>query len=302
MSEKLSEANKPTQGEPESASAVSQTPPSPALAELLCTVDDPALTEDFALSLLKRPDLPIQVIERLAKNGSVLKSRKVKIALVSHPHTPRHVSVPMSRRFYTFDLMKVALSPSVPADVKVAIDDVLISRLNTVTLGERLTLARRASGRVAGVLLLDVKRAGFIVTEEQTAGASRSAVPRKDGEQNNLEAFERETRVMRTALDNPRLTESLVINSVLRANASPALVEAVARHGKWSVRKEIQIALLRTEHLSLARALKFSHEIPSSLLQEALGNSRLPSKIKEQLLRERKADDMTTAADVAPSI
>src|ERR1700694_2924708 len=130
------------------------SPPTLATADLLRTATDPALTEDFALALLKRADLPPEIIEQLAKNSNALKSRKVKIGLASHPKTPRHVSVPLARQFYTFDLMKVALSPTVPADVKIAVDDVLISRLKTVTIGERLTLARRASGRVAAALLM----------------------------------------------------------------------------------------------------------------------------------------------------
>jgi hypothetical protein len=295
MSKELSEKKKAAQGDTESVSIVSETPPLPVLAELLRTVEDPALTEDFALSLLKRSDLSVEVIERLAKNGSVLKSRKIKIAIASHPHTPRHVSVPMARQFYTFDLMKVALSPGVPADVKVAIDDVLISRLKTVTLGERLTLARRASGRVAAALLLDVEGTGAKIVDGPIRESQVREAPGKVGKRKNIEAFERETRVMRTALDNPRLTESLIINSVLRPLASPALVDAVARHAKWSVRKEIQITLLRTEYLSLARALEFSREIPTSLLRELLGSSRLPAKIKDQLLRERQGDDTPKA-------
>ena len=244
----------------------SASPPTLATADLLRTAADPALTEDFALALLKRADLPPEIIEQLAKNTNALKSRKAKIALASHSHTPRHVSVPLARQFYTFDLMKVALSPSVPADVKVAVDDVLISRLKTVTTGERLTLARRASGRVAAALLLDVETIGSkIIFDAKTVA--------------------RETRVMQAALENPRLTEALVINSVLRPAASAALVHAVAQHAKWSCRREIRAALLRTEHLSLARALEFSHEIPGPLLNELLTASRLPAQIKGQLLR-----------------
>jgi hypothetical protein len=255
--------------------------PSTATAplDLLRTAADPELTEDLALSLLKRPDLHSEVLEQLAKNANALKSRKVKMALASHPHTPRHVSVPLARQFYTFDLMKVALSPTVPADVKVAVDDVLISRLKTVTTGERLTLARRASGRVAAALLLDVKISEGKLVEERI-------VTRKI---NYAEAVARETRVMRTALENPRLTEALVINSVLRPAASAALVHAVAQHAKWSCRREIRAALLRTEHLSLARALEFSQEIPAPLLRELLASSRLPAQIKDQLLRENPA-------------
>jgi len=250
-------------------STASATPPTLAPADLLRTAADPALTEDFALALLKRADLPPEVIEQLAKNTNALKSRKVKIALASHSKTPRHVSVPLARQFYTFDLMKVALSPTVPADVKVAVDDVLISRLKTVTIGERLTLARRASGRVAAALLLDVETIGTKIVGAKTIA--------------------RETRVMLAALENPRLTEALVINSVLRTAASAALVHAVAQHAKWSCRREIRAALLRTEHLSLARALEFSHEIPGPLLHELLTASRLPAQIKDQLLRENQA-------------
>jgi len=251
-------------------STTSATPIGSAPADLLRTAADPDLTEDFALALLKHADLPPEVIEQLAGNTRALKSRKVKIALASHANTPRHVSVPLARQFYTFDLMKVALSPAVPADVKVAVDDILISRLKTVTTGERLTLARRASGRVAAALLMDVETIGTkIIIDAKTVA--------------------RETRVMQAALENPRLTEALVINSVLRPAASAGLVRAVAQHAKWSCRREIRAALLRTEHLSLARALEFSHEIPGPLLNELLTASRLPAQIKDQLLRDSQA-------------
>jgi hypothetical protein len=235
-------------------------------ADLLSAAADPALTEDSALAILKHAGLPTEVFEQLARNANALKSRKVKIALASHPNAPRHVSVPLARQFYTFDLMKVALSPSVPADVRVAVDDVLISRLKIVTVGERLTLARRASGRVAAALLLESENVDGRIVDAKTAA--------------------RETLVMRTALENPRLTEALVISSVLRPAAGAALVQAVAQHEKWGDRREIRAALLRTEHLSLARALEFSREIPAPLLQEVLASSRLPAQIKDQLLRQ----------------
>jgi len=249
----------------------------PTLSADLRAAANPDLSEDLALAFLKRADLPPEVIEQLAKNASALRSRKVKIALASHPHTPRHVSVPLARQFYTFDLMKVALSPTVPADVRVAVEDVLISRLKTVTIGERLTLARRASGRVAAALLLDVE-----------AGDGRTI----HAKITDAKTVARGTRVMQTALENPRLTEVLVIDSVLHASASAALVQAVARHEKWSSRKEIRAALLRTEHLSLARALEFSREIPARLLQDVLATSRLPAKIKDQLFRESKTGSL----------
>ena len=223
--------------------------------EMLRAAANSALTEDLALSLLQRPDLPVEAFERLSKNGSVLKLRKIKLALASHPHAPRQISLPLIRQFYTFDLMTIALTPGVPADVKVAADDLLVSRLKTITLGERLALARRGSSRLAGAML-------------------------HDGD----------VRVMQIALENGRLTEVFVVQAVLRPEAKPPLVHAVAHHNKWSYRREVRIALLRTEYLSLARALEFSHGLPTPLLRDLLQASRLPARIKEQILREHQPD------------
>lgn len=253
--------------------------PNAQQAEAVSTLDSD-LTEDMALALLKRSDLLPETLEQLAKIAVALKSRKVRMALVTHPNTPRHVSVPMARQFFIFDLMKVALAPQTPADVKISVDDMLISRLKTVTLGERLTLARRASGRVAAALLLDVEAVRIAKTQIKNAAVSAH-----------------ESRVMLTALENSRLTEALVIHSVLRPAASAALVDAVARHAKWSTRREIRAALLRTEHLSLARALEFSREIPGAALPELLASSRLPIKIKDHLLHQHQPNTVMSRPD-----
>lgn len=248
----MNDQNERATSAPDTATAISRlTIRSPEHDDWLRAASDPALAEDQALALLHRTDLAGEAIEQLAKNRSVLKLRKVKIALACHAHTPRHVSIPLIRRFYTFDLMKVALSPVVPADVRQSADGVLIARLNTITLGERSTLARRASASVAGALLLD-------------------------GEE----------RIMRTALENARLTEAHVVQAIVKPRASAALIETVSRHEKWSLRRDVQVALLRAEHLSLAQALAFSSEMPVEQLSELLQTSRLSEKIKDQLLRE----------------
>lgn len=245
-----------TQASAPTSSTLEEAIHSAAHDELLQAVADPALTEDLALALLKRADLRGEVIAELAKNRALLKHRKVKIVIATHPQAPRQVSVPLVRQSFTFDLMKVALAPTVPADVKRIAEETLLGRLKAVTLGERLSLARQASGRIAGALL-------------------------QDGE----------SRVMRAALENARLTEALVVQAVLKPEAGARLVQAASHHARWASRREVQIALLRTEHLSLARALVFGRMLPTSRLREILQASRLPQRIKDQLLREGlKAD------------
>jgi hypothetical protein len=209
-----------------------------------------SLNEDNAMALLKQPDLPSETIEKISKSA-LMKFRKVKLAVAGHPKTPRHVSLPMVRHLFTFDCMQLALTPIVPADVKKAAEDALNHRLETISSGERLTLARRASGRIAGALLLD-----------------------------------KESRVMQAALENSRLTEVSVVKGVMQSDASAALVQAVCHHLKWSLRREVRVALLRSQHTPMAKAVEFARGMPAVMLREILQSSRLPANTKAYLLRD----------------
>jgi hypothetical protein len=211
------------------------------------------LNVDLALALLERRDLPPETLEQLGRDPAALKSRKVCVALAGHPRAPRHLALRLLRHFYTGDLMQFALRPSVATDLKHFAAEQLVTRLPSVTLGERLMLARRASETVAAALLLD-----------------------------------KQPRVAHTALENSRLTEAAVIKALLRLSAGASFVEAVCHHPKWSVRREVRLALLRSPHTPLARALEFARNLPPPLLRDVLHTSRLPEKIKAYLRENLK--------------
>lgn len=211
----------------------------------------PSLGEELALALLKRSDLPSTAAAALSKNPAVSKLRKVRLAIVQHPRTPRHISLPLLRLLFTFDLMSTALAPVVVADIKRAAEGILLARLESLSAGERLSLARRASGRLAAQLLLD-----------------------------------QEARVTNAALENPRLNEAAMVKALGRADAPNHFVTAVSHHPKWSLSREIRIALLRNQKTPLARALVFARSLPPKLVRETLKDSRLPANIKTCLLRD----------------
>lgn len=214
------------------------------------TVDSPPLTEDLALAQLSEHDLTPDAIEQISRNSELMKSRKVRLGMASHPHTPRRIALRLIRELYTFDLMQFALRPTAPADLRHVADELLISRLASITLGERIALARHCSEKVAGALLLD-----------------------------------KETRVWQAALESPRLTEAGVVRALQKA-VTAAFVESVSRHAKWSARPEIRMALLRNAHTPLARALEFARRLPPAQLRDVLHASRLPERIKVYLRRE----------------
>src|SRR3984957_9084182 len=213
-----------------------------------------ALTADLALAVLKDRNLSAEVIEQVNKNVAVVRSRKVRVALAAHPRTPRRIALRLIRELYTFDLMQFSLLPAVAADLKRVADELLLGGLASITLGERIALARRSSGSVAAALLLD-----------------------------------REPRVWQTALENSRLAEGGVVKALLRPATSPVFVKTVCHHARWSVRPEIRTAALRNEHTPLARALEFSRRLSPAQLRDVLHSSRLPEKIKIYLRKDLQA-------------
>jgi len=243
----------PAPSQPEITPAASD-PSIASATDDLARASDPALTPDLALALLQRRDLPSDAVEQIARNAGVMKSRKVRIAVAAHPRAPRRIALRLIREFYTFDLMQFALQPAVAADLKRAADDLLVTRVASITLGERIALARRASGNVAAALLLD-----------------------------------KETRVWQTALENQRLTETAIGRALLHTGTTRAFVETVCHHPKWSLRPEIRIALLRNEKTPLSRAVEFARRLPPAQLRDILHASRLPERIKDSLRKESES-------------
>jgi len=216
---------------------------------LTAVAADARLSEDLALALLNHRDLPREALEALSKNGQLARLRKVRMAIVIHPRTPRHVSVPTIRHLYAFDLMQVALLPSVPPDVKRAAEEVLISKLASVSSGERVTLARRSSGRVAGALLLD-----------------------------------KEDRIMQAALANPQMTEVSIVRALKAGHGTELLAPAVARHQKWSYRNDVKAALLGNKDTPSGRLIHLAAELPINLIKDVLRSGRLTTQAKNSLL------------------
>jgi hypothetical protein len=211
-----------------------------------------ALTEDLTLAQLYDAALSSDAIEKISRDVAAMKSRKVRLAVAAHPHTPRRIALRVIRELYTFELMKFALTPAAAADLKRIADEQLVKRASSITLGERISLARRSSTLVAAALLLD-----------------------------------KEARVWQPALENARLTEAAVVKALQRTTAGPAFVEAVSRHSKWSVRIEVQVALLRNAHTPMGKAIEFARRIPPRQLRDILHTSRLPESIKRHLRKEK---------------
>jgi len=199
-------------------------------------------SEDYALAELQRTDIGATEIAFLARTPAAAKSRKVALAVVLHPRTPRHISIPLLRRMFTFDLMQIAITPVVAPDIKRAVEDQIMVRMESISAGEKISLAKRASGRVAAALL------------------------QEDDE-----------RVIAPALENAHMTEALIVPALTKARAPESLFRLVSGHPKWGQYRQVQIALLRSEKTPLDRARELAKNFSEELLQDIVPEGRWSS-------------------------
>ncbi len=220
------------------------------LETLTRAASDRGLTEELALTLLQRRDLPGAVVEALGKNVAVSRLRTVRWSLITHQRAPRHISLPLLRHLYPFELMKLAVVPQLAADLKRAAEEALITKSASLSSGERLALAKQGSNALAAALLMDT-----------------------------------EQRIMAAALQNPRLTEEGVVRALVHPDSPAHLAPAVCHDAKWRVRHEVRIAALRCEFTPLAHAIDFASKLPPAQLKDVLAQSKLSGPIKGYLLQ-----------------
>ena len=211
----------------------------------------PTLNEEQLILLLARKDLPGELIEEIAQRKPLLRSYTVKKALVLHPHTPRIVSLRMLRDLYLMDLVQLTLTPGALAELKRNAEEQLIARLPQLPLGQKVTLARRGPGRVAGALLA-----------------------------------EGHEQVLSIVLDNTNLTEAHVLKALSRPKITPRVVEAVSRHAKWSHSYNVRLALVRQPSTTLSTVLAYLPELTVSDLKELIAPGIVSGNFRRYLQAE----------------
>ncbi len=98
--------------------------------------------------------------------------------------------------------------------------------------------------------------------------------------------LDKDERVVRAALENPSMSEERLVRALMHADASEALVAAVCRHSKWSLRREVRIALLLNSKTPLAQLLAIAQSVPVAVLRDLLQHAEMDPKIKRYLNRE----------------
>ncbi len=170
---------------------------------------NPNLAENHLLALLQRRDIGEDIIKNICRLSFAGSSHNLQVAIASHPGTPAHQLTAILPQLYLFELLNLCCRPEITPDQKLAAERVIIQRLPLTPLGNKLTLARRATPAVLEALL-------------------------KDGD----------SRLVEACLSNPRLKEGALFQFLRGSRATAETISMVARHPRWQSRFNLREAIL----------------------------------------------------------
>lgn len=228
-----------------------------AEASLLALLENPNLNETHVTELLERLDLPPAVLSAVAEKGKWASSEAIRMRLARHPKTPKRTAFSIVRQLYLLDLVRLSLLPSAPAEVRRVAEEVLITRIPHLPVGQKLTLARRGPSRVAGAIIA-----------------------------------EGHPQALRLALANPFLAESQVLKVLSKPGIAERIVRSIAEHSKWSCQYNVRMALVRNQHTPVSRVAEYLPNIALRDLKEIAEMEGLAphlKKIIQQDLARRNA-------------
>jgi hypothetical protein len=225
---------------------------------LLALLANPNLDEPHVVMMLERLDLPSSVLSAVAGEGKWTSSEGVRLRLARHPRTPKRFALAAVRQLFLFDLVRLSLLPSAPADIRRVAEEVILTRVPHLPVGEKLTLARRGPSRVAGAILA-----------------------------------EGHAQAIKLALVNPFLTEAQVLKVLAKPGVPERVVVAIAHHPKWSCQYNVRVALVRNAHTPAASVQAFLPQLPLGDLRQISKLEGLAPHLKKHMREElvRRAND-----------
>ncbi len=215
-------------------------------AEILKAIlHNPNICDDHLIALLKRRDLPEYLAKLIHQRKSNNLSHKLTLALVKNPSTSGSLVRSLLPFLYLFELVDLCFVPGVSHDQRLAAERELIKRLPTTPLGNKITLARRATTTVVGEIL----KAGDPLTLDP-------------------------------CLNNPRLKEAAVFQFLNGPTASAATISAVARHSRWKQRANLRLAILKNQQTPPIWFTLWLPKLPLATINQLLGSHRLSNQQK----------------------
>lgn len=227
----------------------------PAMEVVRSALKNRNLGEEHLLALLKRRDLNEDLLKAVYQLPISGDSHRLQLALVRNPGTPGTVVLAILPHLHLFELVDLCYIPGVTPDQKFAAERAILQRLPTTELGNKMTVARRATAAVVGEIL-------------------------KEGD----------PRLFEICLSSPHLREVAILQFLNGPTAVAETISMVARHPKWQARPNLRLAILRNRRTPEIWFVQFLPGLRTPDVRNLLASKRLnpgQKKLVEDELKRR---------------
>lgn len=205
---------------------------------------NPRLNEDHLLALLKRRDLTEDILRKTYQRCGKALNHRLILALIKNPGSPDNMVRTLLPQLHLFELLDICFLPGSTADKRLIAERTILQRLPTTPLGNKITLARRATANIVAELL-------------------------KEGQPTLTEV----------CLSSPRLQEAAIYKFLSGPRASAETISLIARHNRWQHRPNLRIAILRNSHTPDIWFILWLPKLSLALIKQMLtGKHRKPSQ------------------------
>ena len=199
---------------------IDRVDPQVAAADRVPSLNDADLGPAGLVCLLRCRDTSAEVVTRIGRNRSWMRSHEVKLAFVSNPRAPQVLARQVLPHLRWRDLAELSVNQRVSPVLRREAEKLLKVRLPELALGERVALARRGSRGVVEML--------------------------RD---------ETDASVLRAVAGNSRATEADFARILARSDVPAAFLSWLADQSSWSQRRAVRLALVRHPRTPPASAL-----------------------------------------------
>jgi len=221
-------------------------------AELARALDHPALGVPEMILLLRNTRTASEVLARVAADARWLRHGRVRRLLAAHPNVSPATAGEVLRHLLWNELLEVGAHPRAHPYVRRRAEEMLRARVDELSPGERVSLARRAPRGILSVL---------IDTDD--------------------------ARVLDSALGNGRLVEADALRIASTRRSPSAVLGRLAVHPRWGARLAVRLALLRNSATPVPAALRLVSELGRRELTRVARDATIPRIVR--VAAERRA-------------
>jgi hypothetical protein len=197
--------------------------------------------------VLRHPHAGAEVVALIGQVPRLLATYEVSREIARHPRAPLVLATRAVTTLFWRDHLEVALDTRVAPQVRRLAEARILERLPSLAVGERISLARRASAQVQAQLRRDP-----------------------------------DLRVVRALLENPRLTEGVLLPLLIAPDTRADVLQMVAADRRWGARVEVRRALARHPRTPPDTALTLISGLPRSDQRAIANDARVAEVVRRR--------------------